>query len=95
MNVRDEFPALYAFLSGYLHEDFVVEHKTPRAASRAFVRDARPAEQRALQQEAARFIAISGDWPWRDVRRAFSDLGARWAPKSRAALVEFLTKAGR
>jgi CdiI immunity protein len=92
--VRDQFPALHAFLTGYLHEDFVGEHKTPRGASRAFRRDAQPAEQRALEEEAARFIALSAEWPWRDVRHAFSDLGARWAPRSRAALVEFLRKVG-
>ena len=93
--VRDQFPALNAFLSGYLHEDFVVEHKTPRGASKAFRRDTQPDEQRALQDEAARFIALSADWPWRDVRQAFSNLGARWAPRSRAELVEFLKKAGQ
>ena len=44
----DPFPALTQFLSGYLHEDFVLDHKTPEGARAAFLKDAN-ARERAAQ----------------------------------------------
>lgn len=82
----DEFPALRAFLSGYLHEDFVVEHGTPEGALRAFMCDAGAGARRALGAEVARFVDKARGRPWSQVRRQFIQLGGAWTPPSRAAV---------
>ena len=87
----DDFPALRDFVTGYLHEDFVQEHGTPDAAVRAFATDASADEMDQVRREAARFAAAIRDWPWADARLALQRLGAAWAPRSRAALVAWLT----
>lgn len=86
----DEFPALQSFLAGYLHQDFMQEHKTAAGATRAFQRDADAAERRQLAGEAARFAALIESWPWSEVRDALTELGAAWRPRSRAVLVAVL-----
>lgn len=86
----DQFPALGAFLAGYLHQDFVQEHKTAAGATRAFQREADPAEQRQLAAEAARFAALIEPWSWAEVRSALTELGAAWRPRSRAVLLAVL-----
>ena len=84
-----ELPALAAFLSGYLHEDFVAEHETPEGAIRAFARDATAAERKQLARDLKRYLVMSADWSWRDIRRGWTGLGGAWAPRSRQALSEF------
>jgi hypothetical protein len=86
----DDFPALRDFLSGYLHEDFAVEHGTPDSAVRAFARDARREELEQLRDETRRLAAQIDGWSWSDARRAFATLGGAWTPASRAALRSFL-----
>lgn len=88
---REDFPSLHEFVAGYLHEDFVSEHKTPAGAVRAIGCDSSAEENRRLQADAARFLALTDGWPWRDLRRGFLDLGGAWAPRSRAALTAFLS----
>ncbi len=84
--------ALRAFVSGYLHEDFVAEHKTPEGALRAFLRDASTDERRHLEQDAAGFLARVESWRWVDARSSFQTLGGAWAPPTRTAMSEFLSK---
>ena len=79
-----EFPALTAFFSGYLHEDFVPEHGTARQAARAYRADASPAERSALDEELRRLLARTEGWPLPDLRRALTGLGAAWHPAARA-----------
>ena len=88
----DEFPALQAFLAGYLHQDFVEEHRTAEGATRAFRREANADERRQLAIEAARFMALIEPWPWADVRDGLAALGAAWRPRSRAALLTVLLR---
>jgi len=83
-----EFPALRAFLSGYLHQDFTLEHASPSDALSAFLASASDDDRDALRHEWHAFVAASKDRPWRDLRQAFSDLGGAWRPPSRAALYE-------
>lgn len=85
-----EFPALEQFLSGYLHQDFVLEHKTPQGALRAFLADAAREERDALFEELARFLTRSRGMAWNDVRQAFLALGSAWNPPSRAVLSALL-----
>ncbi|MEQ1912748.1 MAG: contact-dependent growth inhibition system immunity protein [Vicinamibacterales bacterium] len=84
-----EFPALTQFLSGYLHQDFVLDHKTPEGARDAFLTDANARERAAVADEFERFLASTQTLSWADVRTGFSALGAAWTPKSRAALSDF------
>ena len=85
----DQFPALMQFLSGYLHEDFVLDHKTPEGARDAFLKDANARERAAVADEFERFLATAQTLSWANVRSGFSALGGAWTPKSRAALNEF------
>ena len=87
-----ELPALAAFLSGYLHEDFVVEHETPEGAIRAFAHDATAAERKRLARDLNRYLALSADWSWLDIRRGWTGLGGAWAPRSRQALSQFAAR---
>jgi hypothetical protein len=89
MPERSELPMLSAFLSGYLHEDFVAEHETPEGAIRAFARDATAAERRRLASDLERYLALSTGWSWRDVKRGWASLGGAWTPRSRQALAAF------
>ena len=50
------YPALSSFLSAYLHEDFVLEHRTPSLAMAAFCLKASDGERRALRQDCERFL---------------------------------------
>ena len=85
----DAFPALTEFLSGYLHEDFVLDHKTPEGARDAFLKDANARERAAVAHEFEQFLAATRAQSWTDVRTSFSALGGAWTPKSRAALNDF------
>lgn len=85
----EEYPALSQFLAGYLHEDFVLDHKTPEGARDAFLKDANAKERSAVRKDLERFLADSNAETWSAVRTDFSGLGGSWAPKSRAALASF------
>jgi hypothetical protein len=83
----DRFPHLSAFLSGYLHQDFVLDHETPAAALAAFLSEAGAEERAALREEWRNFRAAVEGLLWRDARQAFAALGGAWRPRSRAALL--------
>ena len=90
---RARFPELQRFFEGYLHEDFVQEHGTPEGALRAFEADASDAERRRLRDDARRMLAIVENDDLDDVRALLARLGARWWPRSRAAVTTFLKAA--
>ena len=85
----DQFPALTQFLCGYLHEDFVLDHKTPEGARDAFLKDASARERAAVADEFERFLASVETLSWTDARTGFNALGGAWTPKSRATLNAF------
>ena len=81
-----DFPALASFLSGYLHEDFLVEHGSPGQAAAAFLADASPDERRQVDDELRRLLTDTRGWPLGDLRRALKILGAAWSPSDRSEL---------
>jgi hypothetical protein len=88
------FSALRQVFTGYLHEDFLVEHGTPAAAMRAFRADASPAEINRFRAESARFLAETEPLDFAAVRALVSRLGSKWVPPSRDALTALLRDAG-
>ena len=57
----ERFPHLAAFLAGYLHQDFVLDHKTPAGALKAFLADAGPKDRAALVADRAmRAMGLDG-----------------------------------
>jgi hypothetical protein len=88
-----EFPELARVFSGYLHEDFVAHHGTPEAALRAFRDDASPLEWRRFQREAKRLVKLADDRDFDHVCHVLQQLGSRWVPPSRTALIAVLTSA--
>ena len=87
---REQFTALADFLSGYLHQDFVVEYGTPAAAYQAFLADASPVEIRNLQRDSRMFLATTKAASWPVMRDALLTLTTAWRPASQAALERFL-----
>lgn len=87
-----DFPELERVFSGYLHEDFVVQYGTPEAALRAFREDASPAEWRRFQREAKRLVRLADERDFDHVCQVLGQLGSRWIPPSRVALVAVLTQ---
>jgi hypothetical protein len=80
---RRAFPALAAFLKGYLHEDFPDEHGSPAGAVRAFCRDASAGERRALESELVMLLEAARKNPPRALQRFVTrELGSGWNPKS-------------
>jgi hypothetical protein len=75
------YPTLESFFSGYLHEDFVVDHGSPQGALRAFETDASQEERRAFDREASALLDATATLPFETVadfvRRG---LGAAWRP---------------
>ena len=86
-----EFPELARVFSGYLHEDLIAQYGTPEAALRAFRDDASPLEWRRFQREAKRLVRLADDRDFDYVCHVLHQLGSRWIPPSRAALVAVLT----
>jgi hypothetical protein len=85
------FPELRRVFSGYLHEDVLVEAGTAGAALQTFWTDAAPGERRRFQREAARFLAVTAPLDLDDLRGLVHELGSRWIPPSREALIAVLT----
>jgi hypothetical protein len=88
-----DFPELQRAFSGYLHEDFLEEYETPAAALRAFQDDADEAEGERFRVEARRFLDRTSDLDFKQVRALIADLGCRWTPASRKALVAMFADA--
>ena len=85
------FPELQRVFAGYLHEDVLVEHGSPEAALRAFRADAAPAEERRFRREVQRFLTQTKTLDFDAVRALLRELGSRWMPPSREALIAVLT----
>lgn len=85
-----DFPELSRVFSGYLHEDFAVEYGTAEAALRAFRKDASPAEWRRFQRELTQLVKLADDRDFDHVCRVLQQLGSRWVPPSRTALIAVL-----
>ena len=86
------FPELARVFSGYLHEDFIAEYGSPEAALRAFRDDASPAEWGRFQREAQRLLRVTTERDFDHVRRILHQLGSRWTPPSREALIALLIR---
>ena len=87
------FPELRRVFSGYLHEDALTEAGTPEAALQTFRDDASPDERRRFQREVKQFLAQTATLDLDELRDLVYQLGCRWIPSSREALVAVLTKA--
>jgi hypothetical protein len=93
MTGEADFPELRRFFEGYMHEDFVHEYGTPEGALRAYEADAKEPERRRLRSDATRMLAAVEAGTLSDARTLLSQLGARWSPRSLAALKKWLTAA--
>lgn len=88
-----DFPELQRVFTGYLHEDFLDEYGTPRAALRAFHDDANGSERRRFSAEMRRFLEQTATLDFNELRAVIARLGCHWSPRSRQALVSLLTEA--
>lgn len=82
----DDLPHLHAFLAGYLHQDFLVDHTTPAGALAAFLRDASADERRALGSDWRAFLVAAEGLSWTEERALFASLGGSWSPATRTVL---------
>jgi hypothetical protein len=78
-----------------MHEDFVQEHGSPEGALRAFHADAGDDERRRLRADAKKLLEMVEDGELETVRELLAKLGAKWTPRSRAALVRWLQAAAK
>jgi hypothetical protein len=83
----DAFPHLQAFLSGYLHQDFLLEYPTPAEALQAFLGEASAAERRGLRADWQVFRRAIEEAGWEEVRGLIAGLGGAWCPANRRALL--------
>jgi hypothetical protein len=81
-----DFPALRAFFSGYLHQDFVEEYGSAIGAAQSYVRDASSADLKNLRVEWKSWRASLSDLSAPALATALRKLGAAWAPPSVQAL---------
>jgi hypothetical protein len=86
-----DLATLRAFVGGYLHQDFVAEHKTPATALDAYCRDAGRREILQLESDLDRFMDKTRAMGFGHVRELFvRELHSGWAPPNRAALAHLL-----
>lgn len=86
-----DFPELRNVLSGYLHEDFLEEHATAAAALKTFHEEADAEERRRFHGEVKRFLEATEPLDFEDVRAILAQLGSRWIPPTRKALITALS----
>ena len=86
------FPELRRVFSGYLHEDSLTEAGTPEAALQTFRDDASLDERRRFQREVKQLLAQTATLDLDELRDLVYQLGCRWIPSSREALVALLTE---
>ena len=90
---RSSFRQLKRVFSGYLHQDYRLEHATPEAAVRAFLSEASDAEAARFRAEAQRFLAHTALLDFDEVRDLLARLGCGWSPVTRDALTALLSEA--
>lgn len=95
MTRAPDYAQLRQFFEGYLHEDFIQEHRSPAGALRAFEADASAAELRRFRAEAKRLLARVESEELDEIRELLAKLGSAWAPRSRAAAAKLLAAAAR
>jgi hypothetical protein len=87
----DVFPALRAFLRGYLHQDFTAVHGSVRAAAEAFRADASVDERDQLVRELETLVETLSKQKTRSIRGFITDgMGSGWMPRSREEILELL-----
>ena len=74
------------FLDGYLHQDFRLEHRSPKAAAEAFAAAATRADVRAAADQLERFITSRAGRPKAEWQRALAAIGGAWRPASLESL---------
>lgn len=90
---KNPYPALRAFMHGYLHEDYAEEYGTAVDAVREFRFDSDDEEFKAVVAEWKRFMHQMKTMPIRTVQKIIrQELGAGWMPSSHADL-EMLNEA--
>ena len=88
---ESDLGALRAFVGGYLHQDFVAEHKNPASALDVYCREASRKEILELESDLDRFMDKTSAMGFGDVRELFvRELHSGWAPPNRAALAHLL-----
>lgn len=76
-----EWRQLESLCSGYLHQDFTVEHGSAVDAVRAWLADASPRDARALSSEWRRFLNLTYGMDTETRVRALQEVcGGSWAP---------------
>jgi len=93
MTRAPDFPELRRFFEGYMHEDFMHEYGTAEGALRAYEADANEPERRRLRADAAKLLTAIETTGLADARSLLATLGAKWSPRSLAALKKWLTAA--
>jgi hypothetical protein len=93
MTPATDYPELRRFFEGYMHEDFVHAYGTPEGALRAYEADASEPERRRLRSDATRMMARVESGSLADARSLVRSLGAKWTPRSLAALRKWLAAA--
>lgn len=90
---KNSYPALRAFMHGYLHEDYAEEYGTAVDAVREFRFDSDDDEFKAVAAEWRRFLQQMKSQPMRTIQKVIrQELGGGWMPSSHADL-EMLTDA--
>jgi hypothetical protein len=88
---RQAFPALRAFLRGYLHQDYAAVHGSMRAAADAFRADASADERDQLVRELESLTKIVTATKAGALRGFISEeMGSGWLPASREEILELL-----
>ena len=93
MTRAPDYPELRRFFEGYMHEDFMHGYGTAEGALRAYEADANEPERRRLRADAAKLLTAVETTTLADARSLLASLGARWSPRSLAALKTWLTTA--
>lgn len=84
---KSPYPALRAFMHGYLHEDYADEYGTAVDAVREFRFDSDDDEFKMVAAEWKRFIQQMKSQPIRTVQKVIrQELGGGWTPSSHADL---------
>ncbi len=88
MDERVEYPAISAFVRGYLHQDAAAEYGSARAAAQQFYRDADRAQINELRRECNQFRRQHTSL--NDINYSLHQLGCAWLFQSIAEFDQML-----